>query len=414
MIKIVRTKKGFCGIIDSMETRYLIERLASRYDSFYLYDEQSIVSQINLLQKNFPSIDFLYSVKCNPNQNILKSVFAKNFGASVSSVGEMELAKNLGLVREKIFYSAPGKSMEDLRSSYQDSVIVADSISEIERLKYLAKIVNEQIEIGVRINPNFNYEKDEGLPSRFGIDENEAISYLEKLDELYVKVVGIHTQIKNQELDCSKINRYYKKVFQLAEKIENALGRRLDFIDIGSGIGIPYADGDRDVNIQWLGSEMEERISNFKITHPKIRVLMTLGRFVVGKCGSYVTHVIDKKVSRGKTFVILQDCLNGFLRSAFYTLAKKYFPESVLAKVNTFEISTLAASEGLEKITLAGNSCVQEDLVAEEIEMPKLNIGDAVIFSNAGGYASVFSPMQFSQKKMPVQFFFTVDGEVRI
>ena len=54
---------AFCDTIFFMETKYLIERLAKQYESFYLYEEQEIISRINLLKKNFPSVDFLWACR---------------------------------------------------------------------------------------------------------------------------------------------------------------------------------------------------------------------------------------------------------------------------------------------------------------------------------------------------------------
>ncbi len=402
-----------------METRFLIKRLADKYDSFYLYDEQTIVTQINLLKKYFPSVDFLYSLKCNANDHVLKSIFSKGFGAGVSSYGEVEKAAGLGLYPERIFYSAPGKSMNDLQDAFSKSTIIADSISEIERLKYLAKVWNQQIEIGVRINPDFGLENEGGMVSKFGIDEKVALEYISNLDELYIKVIGIHTHIKNQELDCSKLNRFHKKVFQLAERVEYQIGRKLKFINVGSGIGIPYVDSDKDFNIEWTGKEMEERIANFRITHPKTKILMELGRFVVGKSGTYVTHVIDKKVSRGQTFVILQNTMNEFVRPAISCMVEKMSGnespksfEPFFTKRNAFKIEALEPADEEEVVNLVGNLCTSADVVAENVSLPVLNIGDVVTISNAGSYASVLSPFQFTMGKAPVQVFFTVEGEI--
>lgn len=403
-----------------METKYLIEKLSEKYDSFYLYDEQSIVSQINLLKTNFPSVNFLYSLKCNPDKNILSSVFSKKIGAAVSSVDEVDLAYNFGLNADDIFYSAPGKSMDDLQNAFSKSIIIADSISEIEQLKKLAEISGQQIEVGIRINPEFTFEKDGGLSSRFGIDEKDAINYISQLDELYVKVVGIYTHIKNQELDCSKINRFHKKVFQLAERVEYEIGRKLKFINLGSGIGIPYSETDKEFNIEWLGKEMEERISNFRVQHPKTKIIMELGRYIVGKCGTYVTHVVDKKKSHGKTYVVLKNILNGFIRPVISFMVQNYSSqnnpdsfEPLFTKINSFGIEVMNPNQNYEEVTLVGDLPIQADMLAKNIKLPILKIGDVVMISNAGSYAAVFSPMQFSLKKKPSQIFFTVDGEIR-
>lgn len=400
-----------------METKYLIKHLAEKYDSFYLYDEASIVNQINILKTNFPSVEFLYSVKCNPHKNILKSIFKKNFGAQVSSSSEVNVVSDMGLFEDKIFYSAPGKSMEDLKNAIHKSTIIADSISEIKRLKYLAEVLGEQIRIGVRINPSFTFEKDESLPSPFGIDEKEAIDYVRKLDPLFVKVEGIYCHIKSQELDCSKINRYHKKVFQLGEKFEIETGCKLDFINLGSGIGIPYSTDDKEFNIQWLGKEMEERITNFRIHHPRTRIIMECGRFLTGHCGNFVTHVIDKKISRGKNYVILQNTFNGFIKPVLSFMVNKFSSsenpksfEPLFTKSKSFKIEIPEQNQEKETVTLMGNSCTESDIIGENLLLPKLKIGDLIIFNNAGSYAASLSPMNFSGLPEPKQLFFTVDG----
>ena len=89
-----------------MKNKAMIGKQVEKYDSFYLYDESCIISSVNTLKENFPQIEFLYSVKCNPNRHVLHSVFTQGFGADAASLGEVFLANEAGLTKDQIYYSA--------------------------------------------------------------------------------------------------------------------------------------------------------------------------------------------------------------------------------------------------------------------------------------------------------------------
>ena len=222
-----------------MDLLKIIRKLADTSASFYLYDERKIVENIISLQSNFADIKFLYSVKCNNNKNVLKSVFGKGLGADAASVREVLLARDCGLSKEEIYYSAPGKTLEDIRAAIDNSVIIADSVLEIEQLNKLAKERSETLEVGIRLNPNFTFFADNGVASKFGIDEEQAAKFIIQEKYQNLNIVGIHVHLKSQELNASVLKRYYEKMIALAERFSDLCGS-LKFINMGSGLGIPY------------------------------------------------------------------------------------------------------------------------------------------------------------------------------
>ena len=102
-----------------------ILNLSKKYSSFYLYDESQILSNISQLYHAFPNIKLLYSIKSNSNQEVLKTIFNNNLGADAASINEVFMAQKLGLSRNNIFYSAPGKSPEE---GLKNSTLIAGSI----------------------------------------------------------------------------------------------------------------------------------------------------------------------------------------------------------------------------------------------------------------------------------------------
>ena len=139
--------------------------------------------------------------------------------------------------------------------------------------------------------------------------------------------------------------------------------------------------------------------------------MIEVGRYAVGKSGIYVTKVMDRKVSCGKTYLILKNTLNGFIRPSLARLVCIYGGaaapcEPLFTSEDAFEIRTLK-EDGAEKetVTLVGNLCTAADVAAENVTMPRLDVGDVVIFTNAGNYGAVLSPAQFSSQARPAAGF---------
>lgn len=396
-----------------------VGKAKEKYDSFYLYDEHVIAEQIAQLKTHFPTVYFLYSVKCNSNRNILQSVFRRGFGADAASLEEVCRASENGLTKEEIYFSAPGKSRLDIEESFQQAILIADSITEIDLMEEIAANKGITVDIGIRINPDFSFTRDVGYPSKFGIDEQQVYRLFENNNFSHVNIIGIHVHIKSQELDAGRLKNYYKKVLALAENFQKKYDMHFKFINMGSGMGIPYAEDELPLNVASLGNVVEAMIQSYNSTYPETKIMIETGRFVVGKGGFYITKVMDKKESYGKTFLILKNTLNGFLRPSLARLVQKYATiekpmpsEPLFTCLNEFQINTLIKNRPLQKVTLVGNLCTATDVIAEDIELPILLPGEVIIITNAGCYGAVLSPMQFSNQDKPEELFITIEGQI--
>ena len=389
-----------------------------KYDNFYLYDENVIVANLNRLKANFPQIDFLYSIKCNSNFNVLRSIFSRGIGADAASVGEVKLAQEAGVPANEIYYSAPGKSIEDIKNTIGQATLIADSLDEIRRIQSVAEQSKKVEKIGNRINPNFTFSGVGGQASKFGIDEEQAISFLETCPYKNIKVTGIHVHLKSQELNASTLAAYYKKMFSLADRFEGVCGT-LEYINMGSGMGVQYAPADLPLDLAALGSAVQQDLAIYRIAHPHTKIMIEVGRYAVCESGFYVTTVLDRKISHGKTYLILKNTLNGFMRPSLSQLVARYSSEEspmgaepLFTAKDAFRFLTLKNDTPSETVTLVGNLCTNTDMIAEDVRFPHLECGDTVVITNAGSYAAVLSPMQFSAQEKPKELFLKQSGEV--
>ncbi len=143
----------------------------------------------------------------------------------------------------------PGKRRYDIESALNISTIIADSAEEVSLIQNIAAARGEIVEIGLRLNPNFTFFSDNGVPSKFGIDIDKALQLLTTWKKYSnIKIVGIHVHSRSQELNASVLERYYEKMFHLACSFQGALGSRLYFINMGSGLGIPYSQNHEDLD----------------------------------------------------------------------------------------------------------------------------------------------------------------------
>lgn len=396
-------------------------RLAEKYESFYLYDEGAILDSIERLRKSFDGVRFLYSAKANPHPGVLSCILSEGIGVDAASLREVQMGRENGLGKYDIYYSAPGKSVHDIDAALPDCVIIADSVNEVERIQTLAAGHGIVAEIGIRINPNFSFDGAVGTANKFGIDEDTVFEKLPEWKAMkHIKITGIHVHSRSQELDGTLIAGYYAKMFELACRVQDALGEKLGFVNMGSGIGIPYAESDRPVDLARLGDEMTRLMGVYR-SRLSAQILIETGRFLVGKAGVYVTHVLDKKVSHGRTFVILANTLNGFVRPSMAQMVESYTvdahphnSEPMYTGRNAFGFVPLADTAGTETVTVVGNLCTGTDVIAKDITLPKLDCGDVFVITNAGSYAAVLSPMQFASLTPPAQILLKADGSTVI
>lgn len=402
-----------------MLDRELILKLAEKYESFYLYDGRTVLDSIAALGSSFEGVRFLYSAKANPHPSVLRCIFDEGFGLDAASMGEVTMGVKLGLAPEDIYYSAPGKSMNDLDAALEKCVIIADSAAELERIQYLAARHGVKAETGVRINPNFTFDGEGGVSCKFGIDEDEALKKLAEWDKLKnLHICGIHVHSRSQELDTQRLCDYYGRMFELAVRCQKTLGRQLHFVNMGSGIGIPYAATDSAVDLKKLGAHMNKLCKEYAAELPEARIFIETGRFVSGRAGVYVTHVNDVKTSLVKKYVILANTLNGFVRPSIAQMVERASDaapcEPLYTGPDAFGFAPLTDETETETVTVCGNLCTGADVIAQDTELPKLKTGDVFVITNAGSYAAVLTPMQFASLTPPVQIFAAPDGRLTV
>ena len=178
-----------------------IRRLAQENAPCYIYSHDKLAAQAATLREMFPAYDFLFSVKANPFPPVVKALAALGIGADAASAQEVLLARECGMEKENIFFSAAGKTDAALELAWDDCRIIADSLGEVARIGALAQRRGAAAEIGIRINPVFSMDGGQSSASKFGIDEEDLPRLRDMLASLPVQICGIHVHLRSQNLD---------------------------------------------------------------------------------------------------------------------------------------------------------------------------------------------------------------------
>jgi diaminopimelate decarboxylase len=401
-----------------------IKKLMHKYDgSFYLYDEEIIARQVSALKENFPSFEFLYSVKTNPFRPIIDFVASNGFGADAASAEEVSIGRKAGLASEKVLYSTPGKTRKDIEKTIENSIIIADSYNELQLIDDVARHKGMHVKAGIRINAGFTLDGgDKGTSSKFGVDEHTLEEHAHFLNSFSnVKVTGVHIHLRSQVLEHSKLARYYKKLFELALFCKQKIGLQIEFINFGGGLGVAYSfRNDSPLDTVKLGEECEALAKAFK-EKLNARLLIETGRFVICEAGLYVTRIADIKESMGTKYLIVEKGLNGFMRPSVAELVASYAGESTIAKASeplytakdAFDFLILEGDESkIEKVSIVGSLCTATDIMVKDAHLPKAKIGQLVVVSKAGSYSYSLSPVLFASHGLPFQLYLKKNGEI--
>ena len=358
----------------------------------YLYDEKEIRNACSELKTKLTGFDFLYSVKANPFEPIVCCVADEGFGADAASPGEVMESLKCGIDPENIYYSAPGKTKDDILLTAGKCVLIADSLNEICMVQQIAADKGESIPIGIRIHPGFTMDGNPQSSSKFGIDLENLQGLKNTLNNCPdVLPAGIHVHLKSQVQDVRKLAAYYLNIMETALMLKKELMMEIRFINFGSGIGTVYdPNADQPVDLKELAEELQRIHEINRELHA--RLLIETGRFVVCNAGRYITPVVDKKVSHGTTYLIVRNGLNGFIRPAIASMLKKIVGDQIpgmeplFTKEKEFEIRVLNDNAEQETVTVVGNLCTAMDTIRENVTMNKAEIGDLIGISNAGSY----------------------------
>ena len=352
---------------------------------FYLYSTATLTRHFQLFDEALSGMDHMvcYAMKAASNQAILKTLAELGAGMDVVSGGEYARAKAAGVSGDKIVFSGVGKTRAEIHQVLEGGIrqFNVESEPEMRIISEVATRLGKTAPITVRVNPDVDAKTHEKIAT--GKSENKFGIPIAKAREVYaeaaslpgIEIFGIDVHIGSQLTDLAPYELAYQKVAELTEQLR-ADGHTIKRLDLGGGLGIPYA---RSNEAPPLPSEYGALIKR-TVGHLGCEIEIEPGRLIAGNAGILVSRVIYVKQGEGRQFLILDGAMNDLIRPAMYDAYHDIVP-------------VLEPEPGVDQqpYDIVGPVCESGDTFAKNRMMPPLADGDLVAFRSAGAYGAVMS-----------------------
>jgi diaminopimelate decarboxylase len=369
---------------------------------FYAYDSAVMSAQVEKLRNALPSgIHLHYAIKANPMPSVVKHLAGITDGLDVASAGELAVALATGTDARNISFAGPGKSTADLKAAIAAGVIInIESEGEMARIAKLAKKADSRPRAAIRVNPDFELKtsgmKMGGGPKPFGVDAERVPEMMAQLGTLPLDFMGFHIFSGSQNLRPEAIIEAQSKTFELAFRLADSAPTPVQWLNIGGGLGVPYFPGEQRIELSAIADNLGPLIAEAGKRLPGAEIVMELGRYLVAEAGIYVCEVVDKKVSRGETFLITNGGLHHHLAASgnFGQVIRKNYPVCIGNRVT---------GERMETASVVGPLCTPLDILADKMELAPADVGDLVVVFQSGAYGYSASPRDFLGHPHPLE-----------
>lgn len=381
-----------CLQIGGQPLTALVERVGST--PFYAYDRDIMTAQVKKLRAALPSgIHLHYAMKANPMPEVVQHLSELTDGLDVASGGELAVALATGTPARDISFAGPGKSDADLAAAVASGVIInMESEGEMARIAALATSTGTRPRVSIRVNPDFELKasgmKMAGGPKPFGVDAERVPDMLAELGSLPLDFMGFHIFCGSQNLRPEAIVEAQSKTFELAFRLAESAPVPVRWLNIGGGLGIPYFPGEQRLDLDPIADNLAPLLATAKERLPEAEIVMELGRYLTAEAGIYVSEVVDKKISRGETFLITNGGLHHNLSVSgnFGQVIRKNYPVCVGNRVS---------EPTKEIVTVVGPLCTPLDILADKMELSPADRGDLIVVFQSGAYGFSASPHDF-------------------
>jgi diaminopimelate decarboxylase len=389
-----------CLLVGGVPLPQLAERVGRT--PFYAYDRRAIDARVGELRRHLPPMVKLhYAMKANPMPSLVAFMAGIVDGIDVASGGELAVALDAGMTPQEISFAGPGKSEAELAQALAAGILVnVESEREVDILSRLSRGSARRARVAVRVNPDFELKssgmKMGGGPKQFGVDAELVPELLAKIGRLELAFEGFHIYSGSQNLKAESICEAQVKTLELARHLAGAAPSPVQVLNIGGGFGIPYFPGEEPLDLAPIGANLRELVTQCQADLPEARLVIELGRYLVGPAGVYVCRVVDRKISRGHVFLVTDGGLHHHLAASgnFGQVIRKNYP---------VQIGNRMQGTKREIASVVGPLCTPLDLLADRMDLAEAQPGDLVVVFQSGAYGFTASPHGFLSHPPPLE-----------
>ena len=376
-----------------------LPKLAERYGTpLYVYSATAIRERLAAFQHAFRHLShtICYSVKANSNLSILRLLARQGCGFDVVSGGELVrvLAAD-DRAAKKVVFSGVGKSRDEMAAALKAGILLfnVESESELWALAECAARSRKVAQVSLRVNPDVAADTHPYISTglhkhKFGVPIGPARSLYAKAAAVrYLRVAGVSVHIGSQITDVAPFAEAMDRVADFVRELR-ADGHRVDYVDIGGGLGIDYREQE---------SDFAEYVAKYAraVTGPlrglNVHLLLEPGRSIAGPAGVLLASVLYRKQNDGKRFLVVDAAMNDLIRPALYDAYHEIVP--VVQSTNS--------QSKKEIVDVVGPVCESGDFFAHDRELPRVEEGGLLAIMDAGAYGMVLASNYNTRPRPP-------------
>jgi diaminopimelate decarboxylase len=370
----------------------------------YVYDGDRIAANYRRVAAAFtalyPGTRLHYALKANTNPAVVQILRREGASAEVVSDGELQLAMRFGFPPRDILFTSNSKSpLEIDRAITVGAILNVDSEDELEQIAQRAATIGAEARISFRLNPAVDPHTHAKIStgvidSKFGLHfvDGTALRAVKRALELAprVRLVGLHSHIGSQITEPEPFQLAAQEMVDFVVRIRRELGVKLEFVDLGGGLGIPYHDGEEAMNAdEWAAAQSGPLLAAREALEGELPQLwIEPGRALVADAGVLLTRVNSVKTTPIKTFVNVDAGFNTLMRPILY---EAYHRVRVVGK-----------SGGGKVVEIAGNVCETGDLLAQTRDLPPIQAGDLLAILDVGAYGFAMAS-EYNSRPLPAE-----------
>ena len=365
----------------------------------HVYSRSELRARVRALDAAFASYphDLHYAIKANATLAVVREMRAEGAHADANSGGEIDVALRAGFTPDQIVFTGVGKTHDELVRAVALGMkaINAESPGEMERIDAIARAHGTTARVAVRVNPDVDAGSHPHISTgsrsnKFGMSADQAHAMVTSMVARdHLRVVGLHVHVGSQITSAEPLRRGAAAIADLAGALA-AEGVRLEHLDVGGGLGIPYEPG------QVVISAEEYAAAVLPVVKPTgLRLILEPGRWITAQAGVLLTRVVDLKAQAdGRWFVIVDAGMTDLLRPALYSAWHNIEP------VEPRDGAPIACE-------VVGPVCETSDTLGKNRRLPPVEVGDLLVVRDTGAYGSI---MASNYNRRPIAAEALVDG----
>ncbi len=385
-----------------------LEDIIQRFPTpFHIYDEAAIRANLRRLFRAFswaPSFREHFAVKATPNPYILRILAEEGAGADCSSLAELCLAEMAGVTGERIMLTSNDTPADEFQKARSLGAII--NLDDISHIDYLERNAGFPDCLSFRYNPGAFIEGNDiiGKPeeAKYGLTHAQLLEAYRIAAARGVKRFGLHCMVISNELRPEAFALTARLMFETAVEIYETLGIRLEFVNLGGGVGIPYRPEETPVDLEAVGAGIraayEEIIVRAGLSG--LALAMELGRAITGPYGYLVATALHEKKTY-KNYIGLDACMANLMRPAMYGA---YHHIAVIGKEH-------APADYVYDVT--GSLCENNDKFAIDRALPEIAAGDRLVIFDAGAHGHAMG-FNYNGKLRSAELLLREDGSVKM